>query len=176
MSEIAQKIYVCLDKSVDLPQNKVQERKWIAILIDGDCGSINPYVALAEAMQLGEVVVRRIYGNYNSKARYAQWEHLHRRYQFERRLLLRIHSDMADMAITAEAVELALTVPEIDVFVIATQDGGFCPLMHKLVDLGKTVYWLGGEQMSEKVKRLSSAVEQGLKQHARSKKKVSIKH
>lgn len=95
---------------------------------------------------------------------------------FERRLLLRIHSNMADMAITAEAVELAVIVPEIDVFVIATQDGGFCPLMHKLVDLGKTVYWLGGEQMSEKVKRLSSAVEQGLKQHARSKKKASIKH
>lgn len=175
MSEIAQKIYVCLDKSVDLPQNKIQERKWIAILIDGDCGRINPYVALAEAMRLGEVVVRRIYGNYNSKARYVQWEHLHRRYQFERRLLLRIHSDMADMALTAEAVELALTIPELDVFVIVTQDGGFCPLMHKLVDLGKKVYWLGGEQMSEKVKRLSSAAEQGLRQHARSKKKINMK-
>ncbi len=57
MSEIVQKIYVCFDKSVDLPQNKVQEHKWVAILIDGDCGKINPYVALAEAMQLGEVVV-----------------------------------------------------------------------------------------------------------------------
>lgn len=173
MSEIAKKIYVCFDEPVELPQNKIQARKWIAILIDGDCGSINPYVALAEAMQLGEVVVRRIYGNYNRKAKYVQWEHLHKRYQFERRLLLRIHSDMADMAIIAEAVELALTIPEIDAFVIATQDGGFCPLMHKLVSLGKTVYWLGGETMSEKVKQLSSAVEQGIRQHARCKQKSS---
>lgn len=57
MSAIAQKIYVCFDESIELPRNKIEERKWIAILIDGDCGKINPYVALAEAMQLGEVVV-----------------------------------------------------------------------------------------------------------------------
>jgi hypothetical protein len=175
VSEIAKRIYVCFDESVKLPQSKIQEHKWIAILIDGDCGNINPYVAFAEAMQLGEVVVRRIYGNYNSKARYVQWEHLHRRYQFERRLLLKIHSDMADMAIAAEAIELALTIPEIDVFVIVTQDGGFFPLMHKLAELGKVVYWIGGEQISEKVKILSSAVEQGLRQHARSKKKINMK-
>lgn len=54
---------------------------------------------------------------------------------------------------------MALTVPEIDVFIILTHDGGFFSLMHKLVELGKKVYWIGGEKPYRKATELRAAVD-----------------
>lgn len=76
---------------------------WVALLIDGDGLHVWLDKALSAAEDLGEVVVKRIYGNYHIDSKYTQWAGIYRKYHFDQRIMLGVHRNIADMSIVAEA-------------------------------------------------------------------------
>lgn len=159
MTDIAQKAFVYYDLPRPLPPKK--EKPWVALFVDGDgLGSdVKINQVLKQSEQLGEVVVKRVYGNYQIPAKYTRWKSIHEKFQFERRVYIGVHKNIADHGIVAEMIELALTKPEIDFFVLVSHDGGFFPLMAKMAQIGKRIFWIGGQAPLKKVEQLRKEVD-----------------
>jgi len=158
MSDTAQKAFIHFDPPRPLPA--IKEQPWVALLVDGDGLKLDVQInqVIQQCKKLGEVVVARIYGNYDI-GRFSAWERIYKKYGFERRIYLGVHKNIADFGIVTEATELALCQPEIDFFVLVSNDGGFFPLMAKMSQLGKRIYWIGGQAPLKKAERLREEVE-----------------
>ncbi|WP_175490514.1 NYN domain-containing protein [Pelosinus propionicus] len=159
LTNLAHKAYVFFDKPNSMPNEK--EQPWVALFIDGDGlgRDVSIKKVLAQAEELGDVVVRRVYANYTTPSFVTRWMEIYKKYLFERRIFHGVHKNIADMGICCDAVELALNEPRLDYFIIVSHDGGFFPLMAKLDELKKKVYWIGGKEPLKKAERLQEELD-----------------
>lgn len=128
-------------------------QKNIALLIDADNASpagIDPVLtALAE---LGQVNIRRAYGNY-SKPALSKWSKITNQYgiQPQQQFDLTKGKNATDMAMTIDAIDL-LYQGKVDGFGIMSSDSDFTPLVSRLRQDGLVVYVFGGAKTPDAFK------------------------
>jgi uncharacterized protein (TIGR00288 family) len=122
----------------------------IALLIDADNVSpagIDPVLtALAE---LGQVNIRRVYGNW-AKAALSKWDKITHRYGLQpmQQFDLTKGKNATDMAMTIDAIDL-LYAGKVDGFGIMSSDSDFTPLVTRLRQDGLIVYGFGSAKAPE---------------------------
>lgn len=127
--------------------------KNIALLIDADNAShagIDPVLtALAE---LGQVNIRRAYGNW-SKPALSNWDKISHRYGLQpiQQFDLTKGKNATDMAMTIDAVDL-LYDGKVDGFGIMSSDSDFTPLVTRLRQDGLIVYGFGSAKAPQAFK------------------------
>ena len=127
--------------------------KNIALLIDADNAShagIDPVLtALAE---LGQVNIRRAYGNW-AKPQLANWNKHTHRYGLQpvQQFDLTKGKNATDMAMTIDAIDL-LYAGKVDGFGIMSSDSDFTPLVTRLRQDGLIVYGFGSAKAPEAFK------------------------
>lgn len=99
---------------------------------------------LAEANQLGQVVVRRAYGNFSQTAVSARQPELNT-LGFE---LVHVYhpvkgKNSADIQIVVDVMDTLRQMPDLQWFVLATGDSDFSPLFRRLRELGKSIVGVG---------------------------------
>src|SRR5581483_5702814 len=121
-----------------------QPRTRIALLVDGDnSASTSIAVLLTEAEKVGDVTIRRIYGNWSLPSMH-KWEKLAQHYGFEQRH----HGQTApgknatDIALTIDAMDI-LHSGTIDQFCLVTSDSDYTPLVLRLRSAGCQVFVVG---------------------------------
>jgi len=108
----------------------------VALLVDGDnVSAIFAGQILREASALGPLKVRRAYGNANGIAGWEQAPSF-------RVMHAGRGKNGADLLLAIDAMELALT-GVVQAFAIATSDGDFSHLAHRLREVGRHVLGLG---------------------------------
>jgi len=125
----------------DLPLNN------IALLIDADNVSpdgIDP--VLTVLAELGQVNIRRAYGNF-SKPALTNWSKITHRFglQPQQQFDLTKGKNATDMAMTIDAIDL-LYQGKVDGFGIMSSDSDFTPLVTRLRQDGLVVYGFGSKQ------------------------------
>lgn len=101
----------------------------------------NIFESIKKAIDLGEIAIKRAYGNWQNEvlqALNAQLEEL----QIERiGVYGRNHNqrNAADIQLALDAIDLAYQHPDINTFVLISGDGGFGSIALRLRDYGKTV-------------------------------------
>lgn len=97
-----------------------------------------------ELKQKGNVLIRKAYGNWSNASISLLQVNLDRLgFDFSHNFHPIKGKNSADIQLTIDVVECALTHPEIDCFVLATGDSDFSPLFRKLRSLGKEVIGVG---------------------------------
>ena len=121
-----------------------QSRTRVALLIDGDnSASISITSLLAEAGKLGDVMIRRVYGNWSLSSMHA-WQEIAPRYGLEQRH----HGQTApgknatDIALVVDAMDI-LYSGAIDHFCLVTSDSDYTPLVLRLRSTGCQVLGIG---------------------------------
>jgi uncharacterized protein (TIGR00288 family) len=127
--------------------------KNIALLIDADNASaagIDP--VLTVLAELGQVNIRRVYGNW-SKPALKTWAGLTNRYGIrpQQQFDLTKGKNATDMAMTIDAMDL-LYQGKVDGFGIMSSDSDFTPLVMRLRQDGVVVYGFGGSRAPEAFK------------------------
>jgi hypothetical protein len=119
-------------------------RTRVALLIDGDnSASILIPSLLAEAGRLGEVMIRRVYGNWSLSSMHA-WQEIAPRYGLEQRH----HGQTApgknatDIALVVDAMDI-LYSGAIEHFCLVTSDSDYTPLVLRLRSAGCQVLGIG---------------------------------
>lgn len=125
----------------------MSELKNIALLIDADNTTPKGIDPVLTAMaKLGQVNIKRAYGNF-AKKNLAKWdEHTHRfgirpQQQFD----ITTGKNATDMAMTIDAIDL-LYQGKVDGFGIMSSDGDFTPLVTRLRQDGLLVYGFGSKE------------------------------
>ena len=109
----------------------------------------------AEAKQLGQVVVRRAYGDFSQAAVSARQPQLNA-LGFD---LVHVYhpakgKNSADIQIVVDAMDALIQMPDLKWFVLATGDSNFSPLFRRLREIGKSVVGVGPRSvLSESVNR-----------------------
>jgi uncharacterized protein (TIGR00288 family) len=121
-----------------------QLRTRVALLIDGDnSASISITSLLAEAGKLGDVMIRRVYGNWSLSSMHA-WQEIASHYGLEQRH----HGQTApgknatDIALVVDAMDI-LYGGAIDHFCLVTSDSDYTPLVLRLRSAGCKVLGIG---------------------------------
>jgi hypothetical protein len=127
--------------------------KNIALLIDADNASpagIDP--VLTAMAQLGQVNIRRAYGNW-AKPALRRWAALSNRYGIrpQQQFDLTKGKNATDMAMTIDAIDL-LYQGKVDGFGIMSSDSDFTPLATRLRQDGLLVYGFGTDKTPEAFK------------------------
>ena len=127
-----------------------QPLKNIALLIDADNASpagIDP--VLTVLAELGQVNIRRAYGNWAKRA-LGGWSELTNRYGIrpEQQFDLTKGKNATDMAMTIDALDL-LYQGKVDGFGIMSSDSDFTPLVMRLRQDGLMVYGFGAPRTPE---------------------------
>src|SRR5258708_7320785 len=121
-----------------------QSRTRVALLIDGE-NSTSALIAslLAEAEKLGEVIIRRVYGNWSLSSMHG-WQESARHYGLEQRHHGQTASgkNATDIALTVDAMDI-LHSGTVDHFCLATSDSDYTPLVARLRSAGCTVIGIG---------------------------------
>src|SRR6187431_1705977 len=125
----------------------------IALLIDADNAShagIDP--VLTVLAELGQVNVRRAYGNWKKPA-LAKWDQITHRYGLQpvQQFDLTRGKNATDMAMTIDAINL-LYAGKVDGFGIMSSDSDFTPLVTRLRQDGLLVYGFGSAKAPEAFK------------------------
>src|SRR6187431_3321323 len=125
----------------------------IALLIDADNAShagIDP--VLTVLAELGQVNIRRAYGNWKKPA-LAKWEQITHRYGLQpvQQFDLTRGKNATDMAMTIDAIDL-LYAGKVDGFGIMSSDSDFTPLVTRLRQDGLLVYGFGSAKAPEAFK------------------------
>ena len=125
----------------------------IALLIDADNAShqgIDP--VLTVLAELGQVNIRRAYGNW-SKPALATWNKIAHRYGLQpvHQNDLTKGKNATDIAMTIDAIDL-LNAGKVDGFGIMSSDSDFTPLVTRLRQDGLIVYGLGSNKAPEAFK------------------------
>ena len=103
-----------------------------------------PEYLLDELKEKGSTVVRKAYGNWSSTSISSLQISLDRLgFDFLHNFHPIRGKNSADIQLTIDVIECALTHPEIDCFVLATGDSDFSSLFRKLRSLGKEVIGVG---------------------------------
>lgn len=132
-----------------MPMSEAQLKN-IALLIDADNAShvgIDPVLtALAE---LGQVNIRRAYGNW-AKPALSKWNKITHRYGLQpiQQFDLTKGKNATDMAMSIDAMDL-LYAGKVDGFGIMSSDSDFTPLVTRLRQDGHIVYGFGNENAPE---------------------------
>ncbi len=113
-----------------------------------------PEKLLDEICTLGQAVVRRAYGNWNSPA-VTNFQAYLNRLGFE--LVHNFHpvsgKNSSDIQMTVDVIEYAWNLKDLSWFVLATGDSDFSPLFRRLREMGKGVIGVGPRStLSETVK------------------------
>jgi hypothetical protein len=127
--------------------------KNIALLIDADNASPDGIDSVLTAMaQLGQVNIRRAYGNW-AKPALRRWATLSNRYGIrpQQQFDLTKGKNATDMAMTIDAIDL-LYQGKVDGFGIMSSDSDFTPLATRLRQDGLLVYGFGTEKTPEAFK------------------------
>ena len=127
--------------------------KNIALLIDADNASsagIDP--VLTVLAELGQVNVRRAYGNWKKPA-LSKWDKITHRYGLQpmQQFDLTKGKNATDMAMTIDAIDL-LYAGKVDGFGIMSSDSDFTPLVTRLRQDGLLVYGFGSAKAPEAFK------------------------
>src|SRR6187551_699497 len=127
--------------------------KNIALLIDADnaqAAGIDP--VLTVLAELGQVNVRRAYGNWKKPA-LAKWDKITHRYGLQpvQQFDLTKGKNATDMAMTIDAIDL-LYGGKVDGFGIMSSDSDFTPLVTRLRQDGLLVYGFGSAKAPEAFK------------------------
>lgn len=127
--------------------------KNIALLIDADNAShagIDP--VLTVLAELGQVNIRRAYGNWAKPALH-NWSHITHRYGLQpvQQFDLTRGKNATDMAMTIDAIDL-LYRGKVDGFGIMSSDSDFTPLVSRLRQDGLLVYGFGSDKAPEAFK------------------------
>ena len=125
----------------------------IALLIDADNAShagIDP--VLTVLAELGQVNIRRAYGNWAKPALH-NWSHITHRYGLQpvQQFDLTRGKNATDMAMTIDAIDL-LYRGKVDGFGIMSSDSDFTPLVTRLRQDGLLVYGFGSDKAPEAFK------------------------
>src|SRR6185436_6459754 len=125
----------------------------IALLIDSDNAShagIDP--VLTVLAELGQVNIRRAYGNWAKPAR-AGWSKITHRYGLQpiQQFDLTKGKNATDMAMTIDAIDM-LYRGKVDGFGIMSSDSDFTPLVTRLRQDGLLVYGFGSAKAPEAFK------------------------
>jgi len=121
-----------------------QSRTRVAILIDGDNSASTSIISLlSEAEKLGEVSIRRIYGNWSLSSMH-KWEKPAQSYGFEQRHHGQTSpgKNATDIALTIDAMDI-LYSGTIDHFFLVTSDSDYTPLVLRLRSAGCRVFVIG---------------------------------
>ena len=119
-------------------------RPRVALLIDGNnSASISIPSLLAEAGKLGEVMIRRVYGNWSLSSMHA-WQELAPRYGLEQRHHGRTTpgKNATDIALVVDAMDI-LYSGAIEHFCLVTSDSDYTPLVLRLRSAGCQVLGIG---------------------------------
>ena len=127
--------------------------KNIALLIDADNASaagIDP--VLTVLAELGQVNVRRAYGNWQKQA-LSKWDKITHRFGLQpvQQFDLTKGKNATDMAMTIDAIDL-LYDGKVDGFGIMSSDSDFTPLVTRLRQDGLIVYGFGSDKAPEPFK------------------------
>jgi hypothetical protein len=127
--------------------------KNIALLIDADNASaagIDP--VLTVLAELGQVNVRRAYGNWQKQA-LSKWDKITHRFGLQpvQQFDLTKGKNATDMALTSDAIDL-LYGGKVDGFGIMSSDSDFTPLVTRLRQDGLLVYGFGSAKAPEAFK------------------------
>lgn len=122
----------------------------IALLIDADNATargIDP--VLTVLAELGQVNIRRAYGNW-AKPALSGWREILNRYGInpQQQFDLTKGKNATDMAMTIDAMDL-LYQGKVDGFGIMSSDSDFTPLVNRLRQDGLTVYGFGSDKTAE---------------------------
>lgn len=127
--------------------------KNIALLIDADNTQPKAIDAvLTEMAKLGQVNIRRAYGNF-AKSNLSKWAGITNRYGIRPQQQFDISKgkNATDMAMTIDAVDL-LYQGKVDGFGIMSSDGDFSPLVTRVRQEGIVVYGFGEAKAPEAFK------------------------
>jgi len=121
-----------------------QSRTRVALLIDGDnSASISMGALLVEAEKLGEVIIRRVYGNWSSPSMHG-WQDIARLHGLEQR-----HhgqtvpgKNATDIALAIDAMDI-LYSGAVDHFCLVASDSDYTPLVVRLRSAGYRVLGIG---------------------------------
>lgn len=135
------------------------ERTKIAVFIDVENLTQwikygGPEKLLSELSSIGQIIVRRAYGNWTNQNLQLFQGELNRQ-GFE--LIHNFHpvsgKNSSDIQLTVDVMEHALRLNEVEWFVLATGDSDFSPLFRRLREMGKEVIGTGPRSpLSESVK------------------------
>jgi uncharacterized protein (TIGR00288 family) len=126
----------------------------IALLIDADNASPDAFDAVLTVLaELGEVNIRRVYGNWNKPA-LRGWADLAHRYAIEPQQQFDITKgkNATDMKMTIDAMDL-LHSGRVDGFGIMSSDSDFMPLAMRIRQQGLPVYGFGNAATPEPFKQ-----------------------
>jgi len=119
-------------------------RPRVALLIDGDnSASVSIPSLLAEAGKLGDVMIRRVYGNWSLSSMHA-WQEIAPRYGLEQRHHGRTapSKNATDIALVVDAMDI-LYSGAIEHFCLVTSDSDYTPLVLRLRSVGCQVLGIG---------------------------------
>ena len=113
-----------------------------------------PEELLSELSSIGQIIVRRAYGNWTNQHLQSFQGELNRQ-GFE--LIHNFHpvsgKNSSDIQLTIDVIEHALRLTDVEWFVLATGDSDFSPLFRRLREMGKEVIGTGPRSpLSESVK------------------------
>ena len=113
-----------------------------------------PEELLSELSSIGQIIVRRAYGNWANQHLQSFQGELNRQ-GFE--LIHNFHpvsgKNSSDIQLTIDVIEHALRLTDVEWFVLATGDSDFSPLFRRLREMGKEVIGTGPRSpLSESVK------------------------
>jgi len=113
-----------------------------------------PEELLSELSSIGQIIVRRAYGNWGNQHLQSFQGELNRQ-GFE--LIHNFHpvsgKNSSDIQLTIDVIEHALRLTDVEWFVLATGDSDFSPLFRRLREMGKEVIGTGPRSpLSESVK------------------------
>ncbi|TBW10578.1 NYN domain-containing protein [Azotobacter chroococcum subsp. isscasi] len=155
------------------------DRSKIALFIDVEnlthwLKNNGPDLLITELSAIGQLVVRRAYGNWGNPCVQGFQSELNR-LGFE--LIHNFHpvskKNSSDIQLTIDVIDYAHNLPGIQWFVLATGDSDFSPLFRKLREMGKEVIGVGPRSpLSESVKTSCSKYLYTGTEHTASKKEL----
>jgi uncharacterized protein (TIGR00288 family) len=118
----------------------------LAVFFDYDNQKVDPVAVLDHLKELGRIAIKRAYGDWvrDRAIRGAMSEQ-------DVELIDRPRFGLSDrqgndILLAADAVEVALTRPNIDTIVLVTGDSDFLPLISRLKAFGKTIFLVSSER------------------------------
>uniref|UniRef100_A0A0G4GCS8 NYN domain-containing protein n=1 Tax=Chromera velia CCMP2878 TaxID=1169474 RepID=A0A0G4GCS8_9ALVE len=119
-----------------------RKKKWALIIDAENVSGTKAYVLCRQALQLGDVVVRRAYGHWALPLGLARdYRRLVKKFGVECRHQFHFSSGKgsSDMLMMTDAPTILKTHPEVDGFIIGSSDADFLPLVETLQKEGKEV-------------------------------------
>src|SRR5690349_885900 len=139
----------------------MEERHRIAVFIDFDNIEIgvkntlrrdfdvNP--VLAALKERGEILTKLAYGDWTRHGQMSRSLSQHGVQTGQRHPGPRGDKNGADINLSLDALEMALTKPHIDAFAIVSGDSDFISLVEKLKQYNKTIYVVGGKAFTSTI-------------------------